>query len=65
MPSSVVAYMQYNPEASTLRIIYTSGSIYDYKKVPPEVYEEMKNAPSKGAFLNKRIKTKYSYKKIK
>lgn len=65
MPSSVVAHMQYNPEAQTLRIIYTSGNIYDYKKVPAEVYEEMKNAFSKGTFLNERIKGKYRYVKIK
>jgi len=65
MPSSVVAAMKYIAPASTLRITYTSGSVYDYKGVPPEVFEEMEVAGSKGTFLNYRIKGKYRYKRVK
>lgn len=65
MPSSVVAAMKYNKAASTLRITYTSGNVYDYRDVPPEVYEEMKVAGSKGTFLNYSIKGKYRYKKVR
>lgn len=65
MPSSVVAAMKYDETANTLRITYTSGKVYDYKNVPPEVFEEMKEADSKGAFLNYHIKGKYRYKKVK
>ena len=65
MPSSVVANMKYNEPAATLRITYTSGSVYDYKGVPPDVFEEMKAAGSKGTFLNYRIKGKYRYKKVR
>ena len=57
--------MKYNEAASTLRITYTSGKVYDYRDVLPEVYEEMKAAGSKGAFLNYSIKGKYRYKKIR
>jgi len=63
MPSSVVAHMNYFPKSSTLRIIYTSGQIYDYMKVPAAIYEAMKQATSKGTYLNKFIKGHYSYKK--
>jgi len=65
MPSSVVAAMDYNKDAHTLRITYTSGAVYDYRNVPPDVYEEMKAAGSKGTFLNYEIKGKYRYKRIK
>ncbi|WP_295801798.1 KTSC domain-containing protein [Mucilaginibacter sp.] len=65
MPSSVVAAMEYNEPVSTLRITYVSGKVYDYKNVPPEVFEEMKEADSKGTFLNYRIKGKYRYKRVK
>ena len=41
MPSSVVAAIRYNDTTSTLRVIYVSGSIYDYKQVPEKVYKEM------------------------
>jgi len=65
MPSSVVAAIDYDAKTARLRVIYTSGSIYDYKKVPVEVYNEMKTAFSKGEFLNKQIKPNYEYEKIK
>jgi lysyl-tRNA synthetase class 2 len=64
MPSSVVAHMNYFPQSSTLRIIFTSGEIYDYLKVPVAIYEAMKQSGSKGTYLNKVIKRKFAYKKI-
>ena len=64
MPSSVIAYMNYFPESSTLRIIYTTGEIYDYLKVPAAIYEAMKKAASKGKYLNQIIKGHYSFKKL-
>jgi len=64
MPSSVVAAMKYNNNTSTLRIIFVSGIIYDYKNVPEEIYKAMKTASSKGNFLNTHIKGKYNFEKI-
>lgn len=64
MPSSVVAAIRYDINTSTLRIIYVSGSVYDYKDVPEKVYNEMKKAFSKGEFLNKEIKPNYEFEKI-
>ena len=57
MPSSVVG--------AILRVIYVSGSVYDYKEVPEKVYKEMKETFSKGEFLNKHIKPNYAFEKIK
>jgi len=65
MPSSVVAAIKYDADTSTLRVVYVSGSVYDYKKVPEEVYTLMKKASSKGEFLNKEIKPNYEFEKIK
>jgi hypothetical protein len=65
MPSSVVAAIRYDATISTLRVIYVSGSVYDYKQVPEKVYKEMRTASSKGEFLNKRIKPNYEFEKIK
>lgn len=64
MPSSVVASIQYDPATAILRVIFVSGSVYDYKKVPEKVYKEMKAATSKGIFLNKYIKGSYPFRKI-
>jgi len=65
MPSSVVAAIRYDEKTCKLRIIFQSGSIYDYLKVPLNVYNEMKTASSKGEFLNKHIKPVYEYEKIR
>lgn len=65
MPSSVVATIRYDEKTSKLRIIFQSGSIYDYLKVPAKVYNEMKKASSKGEFLNKEIKPNYDFEKIR
>jgi KTSC domain len=65
MPSSVVAAIRYDAITSTLRVIYVSGNVYDYKHVPAKVYSEMKAASSKGEFLNKQIKPKYEFEKVK
>ena len=64
MPSSVIAKHGYNPDTEMLRITYVSGMIYDYLKVPKEVYLEMMTAFSKGTFLNERIKGNYDFKRI-
>jgi hypothetical protein len=64
MPSSVVAHMIYDADTRTLRIIFVSGMIYDYKEVPESVYLAMKSSGSKGIYLNKHVKGHYTYEKI-
>ena len=64
MPSSVVNTYKYFPETEILRIIYQSGAVYDYLKVPSEIFDKFKTAQSKGRFLNYVIKPKFKYKKV-
>jgi hypothetical protein len=64
MPSSVVNHFIYFPETEILRIIYQSGAVYDYLKVPADIIENFKKARSKGQFLNKVIKLRFKYRKI-
>ncbi|KFF25046.1 KTSC domain-containing protein [Chryseobacterium vrystaatense] len=64
MPSSVVHSYIYFPETEVLRIIYQSGSVYDYLKVPFSIYEKFRGARSKGSFLNSVIKRKFKYIKV-
>ncbi|WP_292008508.1 KTSC domain-containing protein [Chryseobacterium sp.] len=65
MPSSVVNNYIYFPETEILRIIYQSGSIYDYFKVPADVVHKFKVARSKGKFLNTIIKPSFKFRKVK
>ena len=64
MPSSVIKSFDYNSASAILRIVFVSGIIYEYKDVPETVYQSLKSARSKGIFLNRQIKTHYSFRKI-
>jgi hypothetical protein len=63
MPSAVIASIDYDPGTGTLTVQFTSGTVYEYKNVPAEVYAAMKKAFSKGVFLNKHIKGKFECRK--
>jgi len=64
MPSSVIARMHYDARAAILEVIFVSGTVYQYRQVPPSVYEAMKAATSKGSFLNKHIKGNYAFQRM-
>lgn len=65
MPSTVIKHFHYDAASGALIVHYLSGAVYEYMQVPPGVYERMKNALSKGTFLNKHIKPEYAYRKVK
>lgn len=46
-------------EEGIMRICFKNGLMYDYYDVPKTRFEEMKNAESKGKFLNQNLKRKY------
>ncbi|KPE49544.1 KTSC domain-containing protein [Chryseobacterium indologenes] len=64
MPSSVVNSFIYFPETEILRIIYQSGAVYDYLKVPSYISDRFRAAKSKGKFLNSVIKPRFKYIKV-
>jgi hypothetical protein len=64
MPSTVIDHFHYHPETKTLRVTFLSGAVYDYKNVPPRVFEQMQKATSRGKFLNYRIKGKYAFEQV-
>ena len=54
--SSVMSFVKYDDGASELDITFTSGKTYRYLHVPPEVYDALLDAESKGEFFNESIK---------
>ncbi len=64
MPSSVVSHINYFAGQKVLRITYVSGMVYDYLNVPEKVFHDMKKALSKGTYLNKYVKGKFTYEKV-
>ena len=64
MPSTVIAEMKYDPGTGILQVRFVSGVIYEYLKVPEEVYTAMKTSGAKGIYLNKHIKGNFDFRKI-
>lgn len=64
MPSSVVAYFNYDEKKQVLRVGFVSGLIYEYHQVPGHIYTDMTKSSSKGTFLNRYIKGNYKYRKV-
>jgi hypothetical protein len=64
MPSSVIHHFIYDEENHRLRVFFISGIAYDYINVPRDLYNKLRNAISKGKFLNKHIKGRYAFEKV-
>jgi hypothetical protein len=64
MPSSVVRSIDYEPERQALTVTFTTGRVYRYYRVEPEVYEAFKIAASKGRFFNIRIRDHYRFQEL-
>ena len=64
MPSSVIRRFSYDAPHLRLRITFTSGDVYDYDAVPPEVVAGFKAAESKGQFFGPNIRDRYPYRRV-
>ena len=64
MPSSVVQRIDYEPETGALTVAFTTGRVYRYYRVPPEIYEAFRIAASKGRFFNLRIRDQYRFDEL-
>ena len=61
--STAIRLIGYNQEANTLRIIFRSGSGYDYSNVPVEVFEELVEAESIGTQFQV-IRATYQFERL-
>jgi hypothetical protein len=62
--SSTVASAGYDLPTTTLEVEFTNGNVYQYFDVPDLVYQEFRQAPSPGQFLNANIKGSYRYARV-
>lgn len=61
--SECIKSMGYDPDRQLLEVEYPKGSVYQYFKVPEEVYREVLNAPSIGGAWNS-IKDYFDYVEV-
>jgi len=59
--SSMVASVGYDEERRLLQVVFTNGRVYCYEDVPPEVFQGLLEAESKGKYMLANIIDVYSY----
>jgi hypothetical protein len=64
--SSNVEAVAYDEATLTLHVSFRNGSLYEYSRVPTEVFRSFLDAPSKGSFVHEVLrKGGYSYRRIR
>ena len=65
MPSTSIQKAAYDPDTRVLSVWFvTSGKRYDYEGVPPETYDGLRHAFSKGRFFNSHIRDHFRYRLV-
>lgn len=59
--SSMVAAVGYDENLKALVVLYNSGRAYQYLEVPPEVYQGLQAARSKGRYMLDYVIDHYPY----
>lgn len=62
--SASILYVKYDEENLILEVEYNNGGVYRYYGVPRAEYNKLMDAESRGAYMNKHIKTNYKTIKI-
>ena len=58
--SSAISSVGYDPRREVLELEFSSGAVYDYFEVPRSVYDSLMKAPSKGRFVSRSIRGRFS-----
>lgn len=61
--SSAISEVAYYPNVERLFVLFKNGREYEYFNVPGHVMNGLREAPSKGKFLNKYVLAEYRFKK--
>ena len=62
--SSVLAATEYIPNLQTLDVVFTSGDVYRYSKVPLSLYRDLLETDSKGTFFNAHIRNRFPFQHL-
>jgi hypothetical protein len=55
----------YDTLNENLRVLFNSGTAYEYKQVPSTTFTKFRLAKSQGKFFNENISNNFTYKKVK
>ncbi len=59
--SGAIHAIGYDPERRVLEVIFNTGRIYQFTDVPPEQFEALRKADSKGRYFTENIRDAFPY----
>ena len=62
--SESIAAIGYDDDAETLEVEFVTGAVYRYRGVSQDVFEDFRQAPSKGAYFNRHIRDAYVWERV-
>ncbi len=61
MDSRMIAAVGYDPEQRYMLVLFNTGKAYEYYDIPPEEYNGLLTAESKGGYMREHILDLYTY----
>jgi KTSC domain len=62
--SSTLSTVAYDRAGQVLRLEFRSRTVYCYFGVPPDVYQDLMEADSKGSYFNRNIRARFPYLRL-
>ncbi len=62
--STAINEVSYYPNVERLFVLFKNGREYEYLSVPAHIMNGLRDASSKGKFLNKYVLAYYRFKKV-
>lgn len=62
LDSSVIRSADYDPDARTLEVTFTTGRVYTYFDVPEWKYDGLITASSAGEYFNMHIRDQHAFR---
>lgn len=62
--SSNLAEVGFDSESGILEIAFRSGAVWQYERVPAQVYEELMRAASVGGYFARNIRGAYDERRV-
>ncbi len=63
--SSEIEWIGYEQKRQMLQVEFIAGGIYQYDRVPENLYQDFLSAPSHGRFFDEKIKGQYPYRRVR
>ena len=62
--STNISELGYDENRRVLEVLFHGGSVYQYFDVPPQIYNELRQASSVGQYINANIKGYFRYARV-